>query len=180
MKLIILCLNTANKPPTTSEGVTEIQINNQPCKGINLTTWHMWAMEATRVATVHDTVKESGQVLPHPSVVFHAYDSVDTPWVARTLPHCTPVKRGTISSNSSTHEATKFGDSICPVCVNTFKCLFIRAQQTWALTDTGCSQHLGAPNFKSDQSSTIPSSIFHLSPNGLTRSPIMPISRSSC
>jgi hypothetical protein len=41
MKLIILCLNTTNKPSPMSEGVTEIQINNQPCKGINLTTRHM-------------------------------------------------------------------------------------------------------------------------------------------
>jgi hypothetical protein len=38
MKLIILRLNTANKPSPISEGVAEIRINNQPCKGINLTT----------------------------------------------------------------------------------------------------------------------------------------------
>jgi hypothetical protein len=37
MKLIILCLNTVNKPSSMSEGVVEIQINNQPCKDINLT-----------------------------------------------------------------------------------------------------------------------------------------------
>jgi hypothetical protein len=137
----------------------EIRINNQPCKGINLTTRHMWATEATRVATVQDAVKESGRVLPHPSVVFHAYASADTPWVARTLSHCTPVKRGKISSNPSTHEATKFEDSICPVCVSTFKCLFIRAQPTCALTDTGRGYHLGALNFRSDHSSSFPSSI---------------------
>jgi hypothetical protein len=60
------------------------------------------------VATVHDVIKESGQVLPHPSVIFHTYASVDKPWVARTLSHCTPMKRGKVSSNSVTHEATKF------------------------------------------------------------------------
>jgi hypothetical protein len=43
MKLIILCLNTANKPSPRSEGVTEIRINSQPCKGINLTAWHTQA-----------------------------------------------------------------------------------------------------------------------------------------
>jgi hypothetical protein len=43
MKLIILRLNTANKPSPMSEGVTEIRINNQPCKGINLTTRHTQA-----------------------------------------------------------------------------------------------------------------------------------------
>jgi hypothetical protein len=30
------------------------------------------------VATVHDAVKESGRVLPHPSDVFHVYASADT------------------------------------------------------------------------------------------------------
>jgi hypothetical protein len=159
MKLIILCLDAANKPSPTSEGVTVIRINNQPCKGINLTTRHTWATKATRVATIHDEAKKSGWVLPHPSAVFHAYASVDTPSVARTLSHYTPVKWGKVSSNSSTHEATKFWDSICPVCVSTFKCLFIRNQPTWALTDTGGGCHLGAPNFRSDHLSSFPSSI---------------------
>jgi hypothetical protein len=130
----------------------------------------MWATEATRVATVQDAVKESGRVLPCPSVVFHAYASADTPWVARTLSHCTPMKQGKISSNLSTHEATKFGDSICPICVSTFKCLFIEAQPTCALTDTGRGYHLGALNFRSDHSSSFPSSILHfplIAPPGL-------------
>jgi hypothetical protein len=64
------------------EGVTEIQTNSQPCKGINLTTHHTWATEATRVATVHDEAKKSGRVLPHPSVIFHTYALADTPWLA--------------------------------------------------------------------------------------------------
>jgi hypothetical protein len=38
MKLIILRLNTVNKPSPMSEGVVEIRINNQSCKGISLTT----------------------------------------------------------------------------------------------------------------------------------------------
>jgi hypothetical protein len=126
MNLIILCLDAANKPSPMSESVTEIQINNQPCKGINLTTRHMQARRALRVATVHDVVKESGQVLPCSSAVFHMFASADTPWVARTLSHCTPVKRGKVLSNPSAHEATMFRDSICPVCVSPFKCLFIQ------------------------------------------------------
>jgi hypothetical protein len=111
------------------------------------------------VATVHDTVKELGWVLPHPSAVFHAYASADTLWLSQTLSHCTPVKRGKVSSNPLTHEATKFGDSICPVCVSTFKCLFIKPQPTQALTDTCEGYHLGALNFKSDHSSSFRSSI---------------------
>jgi hypothetical protein len=128
------------------------------------------------VATVHNAVEESGRVLPHPSVIFHAYASTDTPWVVRTLSHCTPMKQGKVSSNPSAHEATKFGNSICPVCVSTFKCLFIRAQPTWVLTNTSGDYHLGASNFRSDHSSSFPSSILPLSPNCPARAPIMPIS----
>jgi hypothetical protein len=111
------------------------------------------------VATVHDVVKESGLVLPHPSAVFHTYASADTPWAARTQSHCTLMKRGKVSSNPSAHKATKFGNSICPVCVSTFKCLFIRTQPTRALTDAGGGYHLGGPNFRLDHSSSFPSSI---------------------
>jgi hypothetical protein len=152
----------------------EIRINSQPCKGINLTTRHTQARRAPQVATVHNAVKESDWVLPHPSVIFHTYALVDTPWVVRTLFHCTPVKRGKVSSNSSTHEATKFEDSIYLVCVSTFKCLFIRTQPTWALIDTGGGYHLGALNFRSDHSSSFPSSILSLSPNYPARSHIKP------
>jgi hypothetical protein len=82
MKVELLRLDSANKPSPISEGVAEIQINSQHCKGINLTTQHTQVWRAPRVATVHDTVKESGQVLPHTSAVFHAYASADTPRVA--------------------------------------------------------------------------------------------------
>jgi hypothetical protein len=79
--------------------------------------------EAPRVATIHDVINKLGQVLPRPSAVFHTYALADTPWVTLTLSHCTPMKRGKVSSNSLTHDATQFGDSICPVCVNTFQML---------------------------------------------------------
>jgi hypothetical protein len=159
MKLIILRLNIANKPSPMSEAVADIQIYNQPCKGINLPTWHMRAMMATRVATVHDAVKESSRIRPHPSTIFHMYASADTLCVARTLSHYTPMKWGKVSSNPSAHEATKFEDSICLVSVSTFKCSVIRTQLTWTLTDTGGGYHLGALNFRSDHSSSFPSSI---------------------
>jgi hypothetical protein len=123
MKLIIVHLDSTNKPSRMSEGVVEIRINSQPCKGINLTTRHTQAQRAPRVATIHEVTKKLGWVLPRPSVVFHAYASTDTPWVARTLSHCTPVKRGKVSSNSSTHEPTQFGDSLCPICTNIFQML---------------------------------------------------------
>jgi hypothetical protein len=123
MKVEILHWNIANKTSPISEGVTEIRINSQPCKGINLTTRHTQARWAPWVATIHDVTKKLVWVLPCPGAVFHAYASVDTPWVAPTLSHYTYMKRGKVSSNSSTHEATQFGDSICPVCVSTVQML---------------------------------------------------------
>jgi hypothetical protein len=136
MKVELIRLNTANKPSPISEGVVEIQINSQPCKGINLTTQHTQAWRAPRVATIHDVTKKPGRVLPCPSVIFHTYASADTLWVARTLSHYTSVKRGKVSSNSSTHEATQFGDSICPVCVSTVQMLVHQGS-----TDVGLNQH---------------------------------------
>jgi hypothetical protein len=86
MKVELLHLGVANKPSPISEGVTEIRINSQPCKGINLTTQHTQAWRAPWVATVHDAVKEPGRILTRSSVVFHAYASADTPWVAQHYP----------------------------------------------------------------------------------------------
>jgi hypothetical protein len=42
-----------------------------------------------------------------------------------------------------------------------FKCLFNKAQPTWALIDTNRGYHLGAPNIRSDHSSSFPSSILY-------------------
>jgi hypothetical protein len=146
MKLIILRLDSVNKSSLISESVTEIRISNQPCKGINLTTRHMQARWAPRVATIHDVTKKPGRVLAHPTVVIHAYASVDTPWVARTLSRYRSVKRGKVSSNSSTHEATQFGDSICPVCASTFQML-VHSDTT----DAGLNRHWwGLPPWSSE------------------------------
>jgi hypothetical protein len=85
MKVELLRLGAANKSLPISEGVTEIRINNQPCKDINLTTWHTQAWKAPRVVTIHDEDKET--IRTHLTLVhvFHAYALADTPWVARTL-----------------------------------------------------------------------------------------------
>jgi hypothetical protein len=153
-----------------SEGVTEIQINNQPCKGINLTTRHTQAQRAPRVATIHNEVKET--IRAHLTLVhiFHTYASMDTLWVAHALSHFTSVRYGRIASVSMAHNATQFGDFIYPVCVSTFKCLFNRAQPTWALIDSGGGYHLEALNIRSDHSPSFPSSILHfllIAPPGL-------------
>jgi hypothetical protein len=93
--------------------------------------------------------------------VFHAYASADTLSVAHALSHFTSVRYGRIASSSAAHGATRFGGYICPVCVSTFKCLFIRTQPTRALNDSGGGYHLGAPNIRSDHSPSFPSSILH-------------------
>jgi hypothetical protein len=161
MKLIILRLGAANKQSLISESVVEIRINNQPCKGINLITRHTQARRTPRVATIHDEVKET--IRTHLTLVhvFHAYASMDTSWVAHTLSHYTPIRYGRIAFVSAAHDATQFRDSICLICVSTFKCLFIRTQPTWDLINTGGGYHLGAPNIRSDHSPSFPSSILH-------------------
>jgi hypothetical protein len=161
MKVELWHLGAANKPSPISEGVMEIRINSQPCKGINLTTWHTQARRAPWGATIHDEVKET--IRAHLTLVhvFHAHASTNTPWVEHTLSHYTSVRYGRIASVSVAHDATQFGDSICAICVSTFKCLFIGTQLTRALTDTGRGYHLGAPNIRSDHSPSFPSSILH-------------------
>jgi hypothetical protein len=64
------------------------------------------------VATIHDEVKET--IRAHLTLVhvFHAYASVDTPWVAHALSRFTPVRYGRITSVSASHDATQFGDSM--------------------------------------------------------------------
>jgi hypothetical protein len=99
------------------------------------------------VATIHDIIKESSGVLPHPSAIFHAYASADTSCIARTLSHYTPMKRGKVWSNSVTTESTKFaGSQKIPYAPVHNQSMFIRAQLTWALIDTGGCYHLGASN----------------------------------
>jgi hypothetical protein len=73
------------------------------------------------VATIHDGVKE--MIKAHLTLVhiFYAYASVDTPWVANALSHYTSVMYGRIASISEAHDATQFVDSICLVCISTFK-----------------------------------------------------------
>jgi hypothetical protein len=96
--------------------------------------------------------------------VFHAYASVDTPWLAHSLFHFTSVRYGRIASVSAAHDATQFGDSICPVCISTFMCLFIQTQPAWALVDTCGGYHLESQNIRLDHSPSFPSSILHFPP----------------
>jgi hypothetical protein len=180
MKLIILRLDSANKPSPISEGVAEIWINSQPCKGINLITRHMQVQRAPRVATVHDAVKET--IMTHLTLVhvFHAYASADTSWVTHTLSHYTPVSYGRIASVSTAHDATQFGESICPICVSTFQML-VHSDPT----NTGLKRYRrGLPpwsfEFQIRQLLFLPIQYSPFSPNCPTQSPIIPIIQSFC
>jgi hypothetical protein len=88
------------------------------------------------VATIYDEVKET--IRAHLTLVhvFHAYASADTPWVAHALSHYTSVRYGRIASVSVAHDATQFGDSICPICVFTVQMLVHQGS-----TDAGLNQH---------------------------------------
>jgi hypothetical protein len=117
--------------------------------------------EAWQVATIHNMTKKPGRVQPRPSAAFDVFALADTPWVARTLSHCTPVKRGKASSNSWHTKLLSLGIPFVPYASIHFKCLFIRTQPTWALIDTGGGYHLVVLNWWSRPLSTFPSSILH-------------------
>jgi hypothetical protein len=78
------------------------------CKGNNLTTRPRESRRQHEWPPFTMTIKESGWVLPHPSAVFHIKTLTVSLWVAQTLSQCTSMKRGKVSSNSATVEATKF------------------------------------------------------------------------
>jgi hypothetical protein len=125
------------------------------------------------VATIHDAVKET--IRAHLTLVhvFHAYASADTPWVAHALSHCTHVSYGRIASVSAAHDATQFGDSICPVCVSTFQML-VHSDPT----DAGLNRHRrGLPPWSSEYQIRpllfLPIQYSALSPKCLAWSPIM-------
>jgi hypothetical protein len=170
MKLIILCLDSVNKPSPISEGVTEIRINNQPCKGINMKIWHTQAWRAPRAAIVHDAVREMIRAHLTLAHVFHGYASMDTPRVAHALSHCTSIRYGRIASVSAAHDATQFGDSICSICVSIIQILVHSGP-----TDVGLNWHRrGLPpwcsEFQIRPLPSFPSSILHfplIAPPGL-------------
>jgi hypothetical protein len=161
MKLIILRLGAVNKPSTISEGVVEIRIKIQPCKGINLTTWHMYAQRAPWVATIHDVTKMwAGSYLtlvpsstrmprqmyygwPEQYPIIHSWSEVRY--------HPTPRHMKLLS----------LGIPYVLYKPVQFKCLFIRTQPTRASTDTGGGYHPEFLNIRSDNSPSFPSSILH-------------------
>jgi hypothetical protein len=98
------------------------------------------------------TIKESSRVLPRPSAIFHAKISMGSSWVTRTLSLCTSVKRGKVSSNSTTVKATKFvGPHKSRMCQYTTQSCSPGPDDR-SLIDTGRGYHIEVSNMTSDHS----------------------------
>jgi hypothetical protein len=159
-----------NKPSPMPEGVTEIWINSQPCKGINLTTWNTqaqrhdewqpfmtWPKSRTRsyVALVSSSTRmpqRTHRGWPKDYPIVHPWNEV----------RYHPTRRHM--------KLLSLGIPYAPYALVHFKCLFIRTQPTRALIDTGGGYHLRAPNLRSRPLSTFPPSILYfpqIAPPGL-------------
>jgi hypothetical protein len=98
------------------------------------------------VATIHDVAKDTIRAHLTLMLVFHAYASVETPWVAHALSRCTPIMYGRIASVSATHNATQFGDSKCFMFLSTVQMLVQQGS-----TDVGPNGHRwGLPRWCSE------------------------------
>jgi hypothetical protein len=119
--------------------------------------------------------KSRDQVLPHPSVIFHVKTSTGSPWVAQTLSLLSSMKRGKISSNSVTVEATKFaGFQMSHMCQYIINACCNRAQLTRSLVDAGEGYHLRSFEYEKGPLSLLPIWYSSLSPSCPTWSCIGP------
>jgi hypothetical protein len=124
--------------------------------------------------------KSQDRVLPHPSAAFHVKTSTGSPWVARTLSLLSFVKRGKVSSNSVTNEATKFAGPhkshmlqyIINACCN-------RAQPMRSLIDTSGGYHLRSSEYENRPFSLLLIRYSPLSPSCPTQSRIEPTRNTS-
>jgi hypothetical protein len=153
-----------------SEGTTETRANLKLARVI---TWQhgtrgTWRHHEWQQFTM--TIKESSRVDLTLMHVFHTYASADTPWIAHALSCVSPMRYGRVSSNSVTVEASKFaGPHKIPYALVHNSNLLTRVKRS-VLNWHRRGYHLGAPNFRSDHSSSFPSSILHfplIAPPGL-------------
>jgi hypothetical protein len=108
MKLIILRNNYNGQVLPISEG-NHGDLNQQSTlQGYKPDNTTHAGPEGTTGGTSSQCGQRDEQGPPHPSAVFHAYASADTPWVAHALSHFTPVRYGRIASVSAAHEVTQF------------------------------------------------------------------------
>jgi hypothetical protein len=146
-----LLQNDSNKQVSPiSKGFVETWVNSHPCKGNNLTRWHMWTTKGTRVATFTTTIKELGRVTPFPSVRFPR----DTPHkTIRVWPLHYPgmhhYRGGEGSSNSVTIKAIMF-EGFHRARMHQYTTQSCSpGPDDWSITNTGGGYHLEAPNLTS-------------------------------
>jgi hypothetical protein len=141
-------------------------------QGINLTTRHMWATKATRVATFHDGYQRVEPGPPYPSVIIHTKTTTGSPWVARTLSKCHSWSTVGCHPTQRPSKLLSLRDPIILVCASIqLNAYCNRAQPTWSLIDTCGGYHLRSSEYENRPLSTFPSGILHfllVAPPGLT------------
>jgi hypothetical protein len=120
-------------------------------------------------------IKESSRAHLTQVHVFHAIPHSGLSVSGSCTISYTSDRDGRVSSNLATDEATMFaGLHKSRRRQYITKCLFIRAQPTRALIDTGGGYHLGALNLQSNPLILLPIQYSSLSPNFPARSHIKP------
>jgi hypothetical protein len=162
------------------EGVMEIRVDIQSCKGKNLITRHTWATKAPRVTTVHNDFRRVELDPPYTS----AHLPRDTSTGIHSWPPHYPFYHllsmvGYRPTQRPSRLLNLWDPKILYALVHN-QSLFIQTQSTRALTDTGGAYNLGALNFRSDHSPFLPIDYSRLSPNCPTWSPIIPTIWSCC
>jgi hypothetical protein len=179
MKLIILRLDSANKPSPMSEGVAKIQINSQPCKDINLATRHTQARRhhewqpfttwpKSRARSYLTLVPSSTHMLWRTHRRWLEHYPILQPW---SEVRYRPTRR---------HIKLLSSGIPCPVCVCTFQ-MFVHSDPT----DVGLNRHRqGLPTLSSEfmiqTTLNLPIQNSPFSLNCPTRSLIMPTIWPSC
>jgi hypothetical protein len=157
--------------------IAEIRINSQPCKGINLTTWHtrpeghhgchMFTMRSKSWVGSKLTLVSSSTRMPrwtHRGWPKH-YPIIH-PW---SEVRYRPTRRQTKLLSLQVPIKSRMRQYTTQTCSS--------GPDDRSLTDIGGGYHLEALNFRSDHSSSFPFSILPCPPNCPARSPIMPFIR---
>jgi hypothetical protein len=140
----------------------EILINNHLARENNLTTWHMWAMKATRVATFRDDyqrVRTGCYLTLVPSSTRKAHQVVRG--VARTLSLLSSMKRGKVSSNSATTKLLSFQGHYCLYASVHNSKLVAGGTTDVVLNWHRRGYHLRSSEYHAAHSHSFPSSILH-------------------
>jgi hypothetical protein len=136
MKLLILRLNAVNKPSPMFEGVTEIRINSESCKGINLTTRHTQARRHHEWQPFMTWLKSrTGSFLALVSSSMRMPRWTHCGWPDH-YPIVHPWSEVRYHPTRRHMKLLSLGIPYVPYASAYFKCLFIRTQPLGSLIDT--------------------------------------------